>query len=324
MQKRTIIVLIAVIVVGIILFIVVYFSTGKQAKQGSPPEVSVANTDSVKFDTVLDKPFTVLFPFSVPDDSLYKYYDTLLIADSTYFLVQGDLLLDKENFKKQLVLQYWQGVEEVVAMLEYKRLQDVIITYDKLNRDTIKWEKFPIRYAINQQSFNEVAGGYDSVRNRMQRAARDWENVCRVAFTYVPEGDQRPESKELSLDFVVQYKKPAKATTKVAISFFPNDAANLRRLNILPGYWNTQYDKTGILRHEIGHILGFRHEHAAKIDLVPLDCIQRFAEAPVPSRAITVYDSFSVMHYFCGGAGTRQMSFSRKDTIGFTMIYGKN
>jgi hypothetical protein len=209
------------------------------------------------------------------------------------------------------------------AFVQEEMNQKVIIEYDVKKNDTIKWDKFPIRFAINKASFNTVSGGYDSLRKNMLQATRDWTNLCKVNFEYIENSDQKADRSKDSLDFIISYKVPGRRSNEEASSFYPNDLRELRSLFIFPAYWKSKNNTAGILRHEIGHILGFRHEHASRSNLVPLDCIERYSELDIPSKPVTVYDSFSVMHYFCGGAGTRAMKFSRYDSLGFTTVYGK-
>jgi hypothetical protein len=49
-----------------------------------------------------------------------------------------------------------------------------------------------------------------------------------------------------------------------ALSFFPHDVRSARQLQVDDSAFTTTAggrDLEGIMRHELGHILGFRHEH---------------------------------------------------------------
>ena len=72
----------------------------------------------------------------------------------------------------------------------------------------------------------------------------------------------------------------------------------------------------GVFRHELGHILGLRHEHIrAEAGGV---CTEGTS-----FRALTPYDSSSVMHYpWCNGVTTTDLSITASDTSGARQLYG--
>ena len=73
-------------------------------------------------------------------------------------------------------------------------------------------------------------------------------------------------------------------------------------------YFTTSFNTVGVLRHELGHVLGFRHEH-----------IRSGAPAVCPGESVaatvnlTDYDPQSVMHYFCGGVGNPDLAITETD-----------
>lgn len=95
----------------------------------------------------------------------------------------------------------------------------------------------------------------------------------------------------------------------------------LRNLIIDPSYFTTSFNKTGIMRHELGHVLGFRHEHI--LSDAPAACPDEMVEGIIQ---YTQYDPQSVMHYFCGGLGSRDLEISELDKKGLQvfMAYPKN
>jgi hypothetical protein len=132
----------------------------------------------------------------------------------------------------------------------------------------------------------------------MRRAAESWEGAAPVNFEYVeihdadqPDNAHRCLPANTSLWFDVG---PVPANEFVATAPYPSEvlAGTDRTLKISPTFFSQAPPQTpaGILRHELGHVLGFRHEHIRST--APDACIES-----TNYRNLTVYDTGSVMHY---------------------------
>jgi hypothetical protein len=70
----------------------------------------------------------------------------------------------------------------------------------------------------------------------------------------------------------------------------------------------------GVLRHELGHVLGLRHEHTR------LRSNRCYEDANW--RAVTPYDVRSVMHYpQCAGVEGRDLTLTALDQQGIRLLY---
>ena len=71
---------------------------------------------------------------------------------------------------------------------------------------------------------------------------------------------------------------------------------------------------TGVLRHELGHTIGFRHEHTRPESGT---CFE-----DNNWRALTAYDSSSVMHYpQCNGTQNGDLVLTNLDKSGAHSLY---
>jgi hypothetical protein len=105
----------------------------------------------------------------------------------------------------------------------------------------------------------------------------------------------------------------------IAAAFFPTYPPKRRRVLIDPSYFadDLGFDPVGVLRHELGHVVGFRHEHIRSG--APALCPQ---EDTTDTIDLTAYDPQSVMHYFCGGVGSRDLKITDVDRDGAQKLYG--
>jgi hypothetical protein len=105
----------------------------------------------------------------------------------------------------------------------------------------------------------------------------------------------------------------------LARAFFPKEPRAAR--NVLIDLTALQLDPdedlnlVGVLRHELGHTLGFRHEHTRPESGA---CFE-----DTDWRPITNYDKFSVMHYpQCNGGADWKLLLTSRDKSGAACLYG--
>ncbi|MDX1418170.1 MAG: hypothetical protein R3293_28480 [Candidatus Promineifilaceae bacterium] len=233
----------------------------------------------------------------------------IVLNGKKFWVVEGDLLVSEAElfaYARRRVTRPQESIEErsrlVVEVDEEQRIK--------------RWSPgFIISFAVLRDTFPS-ANKYQIVVDSILRAVNDWESICGVKFDYLPELDDGQFAAAERPTFTVQWLTQIKKF--LALSFFPDWAVEDRNLLIFDKFFTDGfYEPEGIMRHELGHVLGFRHEHIRSG--APADCPN---EKTANTFNFGEYDPGSVMHYFCGGVGTQEMSFSEDDRIWAKTIYG--
>lgn len=250
----------------------------------------------------------------------------VLIDGETFTVVEGDLVLDIDQ--KGL----WQEALNI-RQSEFNnrlRLQTVGFGEAAINQDgtrssalvgiveagkLVRWSpQTVLSYCVLKNTFPRLEW-YEEVVTNMQRATGAWEAICGIKFSYVPSLDSSASVRPAGVLFPVRHIAAGGAF--IAAAFFPNDPPSRRRVLIDPSYFTTSFDHVGVLRHELGHTLGFRHEHIRSG--APPVCPH---EDTTGTINLTDYDPQSVMHYFCGGVGSRKLEITPVDRMGAQQLYG--
>ena len=222
----------------------------------------------------------------------------------TYYIVEGDIPLLEEE-----VEQYLNGLVEVP--LSGERNPELIVNLVDGERDFWSEGNRHLTYAIDRASFNSVEEYFD-VMQRMHEATSNWEEACPecgVDFQHLVEFDVSPSHDKVL--FIV--RMVSLSGTIIAKAFFPSYANHRYYLDVGSAFFTTNFDQTGILEHELGHVLGYRHEHIQDIP----GCRSELGNW----EPLTEYDPQSVMHYFCGGGGSLDLEITETDIEGHKELY---
>jgi hypothetical protein len=185
-----------------------------------------------------------------------------------------------------------------------------------------------LTYCVLKQT---LGSNYDAVVANMKAATAEWESHCNIKFKYDVTKDNSAPAVDPPAGITFTVRMGSGPNSPIASAFFPGDEQDLNgdgdfkdtgerskfHLRVFSDYFTTTFDKVGVLRHELGHVLGFRHEHIRSS--APAVCQGEALFGAIPA---TAYDPQSVMHYFCGGAGSPQLAITALDRQGAQMVYG--
>ncbi len=161
---------------------------------------------------------------------------------------------------------------------------------------------------------SDAFGSWKStVVNAMAGGAALWENQSSgVDYVYVSSADGNCTTSNSSVLFSVE---PTNTTQYIARAFFPSSGDFERNVLVNPdALVNSGWAPSNIMGHELGHTLGFRHEHTRP---EAGTCFEDNNWRP-----LTPYDSVSIMHYPQCNGGSSDLTFSPNDAAGVRSVYG--
>ncbi len=166
-----------------------------------------------------------------------------------------------------------------------------------------------LTYCVSNKFGTRKAG----IVSAMNGGAGLWEAASsKINFVYVPSQDASCTVRNNNVLFSVE---PVQTTQYIARAFFPSSPKRSRNVLVDDSIWSSgSWTPSNILGHELGHTLGFRHEHTRP---EAGTCFEDNNWRP-----LTPYDSASIMHYpQCNGSSSN-LSMTAADRQGAAALYG--
>lgn len=225
---------------------------------------------------------------------------TYVDVDGAY-VVNGDEAIDTKGALRQFY-------DDMVA--EPDPMENGLVVNTVSGRDD-KWSASTaanLTYCVSTR----FGSRYTSVVNAMRSGAGLWEAASsRVNFVHVSSQDSSCTTRNSSVVFSVE---PVQTNQYIARAFFPSSSKSVRNVLVDDSIWTSGWSPTNVLGHELGHVLGFRHEHTRPESGA---CYENSSWRP-----LTPYDSSSIMHYpQCNGTSD-DLSMTDTDRAGVRALYG--
>jgi hypothetical protein len=219
--------------------------------------------------------------------------------DTGVWIVNGDTPIATERELKDFYLQNIQS--GALAVATAGGVDSVWDATKKLN----------LTYCVSKSGFGD---NYDTMVKAMDDATAAWEAAANINFVHSVEQDTSCTAGNSKVVFDV---RQVSGQPYLARAFFPDQGRSSRNILVDTSSFGDIGDITleGVLRHELGHTLGFRHEHTRS------EAGTCYEDGNF--RPLTPYDSKSVMHYpQCNGTNQGDLVLTDTDMKGAADLYG--
>jgi len=223
--------------------------------------------------------------------------------DSTYrenwegghFIVDGDTAIADEK----TLYEFWEA-----------KIQGGLIV-NKIGSQDDKWndtQKLDLTYCIS----NNFGANKNRVITAFTEATAGWTSRANVKFVYLSAHDGSCTTANNNVVFNV---RQVSGQPYLARAFFPANGRNSREVLVdTSSFGNTGWPLAHVMGHELGHTLGFRHEHSRP---EAGTCFEDNNWRP-----LTPYDSASIMHYPQCNGSSNDLNWSTRDAQGAAALYG--
>jgi len=235
-----------------------------------------------------------------PSYEEFKAY-TWQEPETGFFIANGDEVFETEDALREFHATYFPEGQQL-AIMHRNGADEKVPSSIQQN----------ITYCVDKKSFGTQ---YSAMVNAMTSATGAWEGTgANINYVHLSGQDGSCTSRNNNVWFNV--RKVNSGCQYLARAFFPATSRRGREILVDSCAFNYGNDPsvTGVMRHELGHTLGFRHEHTRP------EAGACFEDNSW--RALTPYDVDSTMHYpQCNGSGQWDLNLTSYDAQGARAAY---
>jgi hypothetical protein len=213
------------------------------------------------------------------------------ISGREVYLVEGDIVLDdaaelREYYEKRFGLHEKSIVNMVAGVRDVRVDNDTTTDVVDITFcfDNSSWGGTEVGDSDGDTVFNEPLPSKADTLAQIQRGMRSWEGVANVRFTYLAASDGANCGAIANVVITLNTSSNCTAT-----GAFPSSVSQQFTVPIcgVPG---------NLAQHEVGHVLGFRHEHIHSND--PNACSEGGTQGTDYEELFANVDRASAMIYF--------------------------
>lgn len=229
------------------------------------------------------------------------------------FIINGDELVEDEAGMHALYDRYLDSVREAADRADGLGTATSHLIVNRVGGADDKWSASVaqnLTYCISSSSFGSR---YSAMVTAMNSATSAWEGAGRVNFVHVSSLDGNCTNRTNGVVFNI---RQVTSSQYLARAFFPSTSRRSREILVASSSFGNinPWTLAGVLRHELGHTIGFRHEHTRPESGT---CFEDNSW-----RALTAYDAASVMHYpQCNGTQNGDLVLTNLDRAGAAALY---
>jgi hypothetical protein len=234
--------------------------------------------------------------------------------DTGFHVFNGDELVETEEAMVALYESYLTSVADAADRAAGLATTEQGLIVNTVSGQDDKWSASVaqnLTFCISSSSFGSR---YSAMVSAMSSATAAWESAAGsgVNFVHVSSEDSTCSSRSN----VVFNLRQVTTNQYLARAFFPSTSRKGREILVASSSFGniSPWTLTGVLRHELGHTIGFRHEHTRPESGT---CFENTSW-----RALTAYDASSVMHYpQCNGTQNGDLVLTNLDKSGAAALY---